>query len=237
MAYLLGSLVLIPPTDPAAFYHIRYLLPSVPLLFTGTAIIFSSFLRASFANTRKGLIYPVLAPLLTFFLVITISGLKFWTTKFSRDCRNINEVQVALGDAISHAFSQEARVGTIDAGAVRYFGRRYTYDLMGLNTKIIANSASKKNALDALVLMPAWVRSAAPSGLAPVAVRETADYHVTSNPGMNRQVIYVCRSGSSATLQEMRLSILGRTTEVCLRCVNDQEMEHLSKLLANHGRK
>lgn len=149
MAYLLGSLVLIPPTDPAAFYHIRYLIPSVPLLFTGIAIIFSSFLRTSFASNRKWPFYPVLAPLLIFFLAITISGLKFWTTKFSRDCRNINEVQVALGNAISRAFSQEARVGTIDAGAVRYLGRRYTYDLMGLNTKIIRDSTCKKNVLDA----------------------------------------------------------------------------------------
>ena len=235
MAYLLGNLILIPPSDPEAFYHIRYLLPSVPLFFTGLAIIFASASMALFANIRKWLFHSVLALLLIFFLATTVSGLKFWTIKYTRDCRNINEVQVALGNAVSCAFSREARIGTIDAGAVRYFGKRYTYDLMGLNTKILTNFACQDNVLEALVLMPAWMRLPSPHGLVPILVKQTKDYHVTSNPRMNCQVIVVCRSESNATLQEMRLLILGRSINVCLRCVGDGEMEYLNKLLDNHG--
>ncbi len=242
--YLTGNLAIIPPFDPDAFYHIRYLLPAVPLLFTGIAagtasganvlleIISKKKPRAPIAV--KTLFLSATSLVIILLIVWTISGLKFWTTKYSRDCRNINEVQVELGRAINTGFKLEARIGTVDAGAIRYFGKRFTLDLMGLNTPASSSDDCEKKALEALALMPAWVRLPSQHNLVPVLIRQTNDYRVTSNPRMNWQLISVCQSSSPTLKQELRLKVLGKIKDVCLRCLSSAQVDQLRTSLASH---
>jgi hypothetical protein len=56
------------------------------------------------------------------------SGLYAW------NAQNIEEMNVALGRWIDAHLPPDAVIAVVDAGALRYFGRRTTYDFFGLNT-------------------------------------------------------------------------------------------------------
>jgi len=55
-------------------------------------------------------------------------------SEYSWNARSVNEVDVATGKWIAENLPADARIGVGDAGAMRFFGDRYTYDLVGLNT-------------------------------------------------------------------------------------------------------
>jgi hypothetical protein len=240
--YWAGNLALVPPFHPEAFYHIRYLLPAVPLLLVGaaTGIAFGAKALGQFVGKRRkerriaarAVSLAVPGAIVVLLAAWTVVGLRFWTIKYSRDCRNIDEVQVELGKAIERALGRDARVGTIDAGAIRYFGRRVTVDLMGLNTPVFSDGDCRGEPLDALVLMPAWVRLPSAEDLVPVLVRETDDYQVTANPAMGRQLIAVCRSDSPAGEKSFRLQILRRTQHLCLKCLGPAEVDEITRTMA-----
>ena len=54
--------------------------------------------------------------------------------EYSWNARSVDEVDVATGKWIAENLPADARIGVGDAGAMRFFGDRYTYDLVGLNT-------------------------------------------------------------------------------------------------------
>ena len=54
--------------------------------------------------------------------------------EYSWNARSVDEVDVATGKWIAENLPPDARIGVGDAGAMRFFGGRYTYDLVGLNT-------------------------------------------------------------------------------------------------------
>jgi len=54
--------------------------------------------------------------------------------EYSWDARSVDEVDVATGKWIAENLPADARIGVGDAGAMRFFGNRYTYDLVGLNS-------------------------------------------------------------------------------------------------------
>ena len=53
---------------------------------------------------------------------------------FAQACKNIEEMQVALGHWVRTETPPHAVIATHDAGAIRYLGRRHTIDVVGLNT-------------------------------------------------------------------------------------------------------
>ncbi len=53
--------------------------------------------------------------------------------QFAWNCQNMNEVQVHLGRWVAENTPEDAVVLVNDAGAIRYFGRRRTIDIIGLN--------------------------------------------------------------------------------------------------------
>ena len=53
---------------------------------------------------------------------------------FAQSCKNIEEMQVWLGDWVRERTLPDAVIGTHDAGAIRYLGQRHTVDVVGLNT-------------------------------------------------------------------------------------------------------
>jgi len=54
--------------------------------------------------------------------------------EYSWNTKNVEEEAVAAGMWIAENVPLDARIGVGDAGATRFFGERYTYDLVGLNT-------------------------------------------------------------------------------------------------------
>jgi hypothetical protein len=53
---------------------------------------------------------------------------------FAQSCKNIEDMQAAIGRWVAESTSPEAVIATHDAGAVRYLGGRRTLDVVGLNT-------------------------------------------------------------------------------------------------------
>jgi len=80
--------------------------------------------------------------------------------QLSSDSRAIDIINVGMGKWIRDHTSEDAIVAVNDAGAIRYFGRRYTIDLLGLNNTAIAFGGM--NWLDVLVkadwvaIFPGW---------------------------------------------------------------------------------
>jgi len=179
LGFLLANLTVARPIDPDAFYHLRYVLPAVPLLTVALAV----------GAARLGR-----WPLLTL-LAIAVVGAVFTFAPASRryhnDVRNINEVQVAMGRWVGEHTPAEAWVAATDAGAVRYFGDRPVVDLMGLNTPEFYwdEDWAAAHPVHAVAVMPAWVQPVDATALTPYATMRTADYTVTSYPAMARQVI------------------------------------------------
>ena len=234
MGYFAANLYLIAPVHESAFYHIRYLLPAVPLLLVGLIPgVRYVILRVWGTRGRPG---PAATAALQVFGSLLLLGWnvsegRAWATKYDRDCRNINEVQVALGRDIARALPREARVGTLDAGAIRYFGEHETVDLMGLNTPLEDDVACRSAPLDVLALMPAWVTLPKGPRWAPLRVRRTLDYQLTESPQMGTQVLLACESLKRREALPVRLSILGRSRDVCLACWTTKEVEALRESL------
>lgn len=229
--YTLGQVLIIPPSDPRAFYYIRYLLPAIPLFWVPLMAGFWAvvkFLWNQVAGLRgrvlAGGLVGISAFAMAFFLIL---GNLNWSAKYASDCRNIDEVQVALGRDIDAVFPRGARIGTIDAGAIKYFGRRFTLDLVGLNAPRFYQARAMP--LDALVLMPAAMKGLQDLDLEELGRRSTLDYSVTSNPAMNTQVVMACRAGVGKP--ETVLRMVGRKVDVYMKCMPDTRIEELKRLL------
>jgi len=53
---------------------------------------------------------------------------------YSWNSKNVHDIDVGIALWLDENIPEDARIGVGDAGAIRYFGNRYTYDLVGLNT-------------------------------------------------------------------------------------------------------
>ncbi|MCZ6538978.1 MAG: hypothetical protein O6922_04030 [Chloroflexi bacterium] len=53
---------------------------------------------------------------------------------YSWNSKNVHDVDVGMAKWIDENLPVDARIGVGDAGAMRFFGNRFTYDLVGLNT-------------------------------------------------------------------------------------------------------
>jgi len=234
IVYLLGNLILIPPWDPIAFYHIRYLIPAIPFIYLSLLIGNYNGLIYMAKKARKERKRWILAirGSYSIFLIFSLFfysylGIIHWQAKFYNDCRNINELQVNIGKKINSVFSKDSKIGTIDAGAIRYFGNRYTIDLMGLNTNY-KRFFKENNYLDALVLMPAWVILPKEHKFFVVYSCMTRNYQVTSNPNMGIQVVGVTIGDSEHNICKLPLLILGKRIDINLKCFNKKKALNLA---------
>jgi len=235
--YLLSQVAVIVPLDPRAFYYIRYLLPAFPLVFVPLVAGWASGIRfvlrpgqgdSTFVRRTIAAVFMIMALLPS--VIGMIIGIDEWRMKFANDCRNINEVQVELGKAVDRAFSRDARIGTVDAGAVKYFGRRYTIDLMGLNTPDVRNGSTIAGPLDALIIIPAWVVFPGEHPLSIIGTRSTRNYQVTYLSRMNTQVITAAECGVS--LPVVQALIVSKPMDIPLNCASPEEISRLKMKLA-----
>jgi hypothetical protein len=194
LAFCAVSFALIPPADPSAFYHQRYVLPALPVLIGALPLLLDGL------SSRLS---PRSAPFVNGAAVVVLAALLFASTperarRMANDARNIDDVQVAFGRALAGARETQV-LWAIDAGASRYFGRPYVVDLMALNTPellrpegVVFMRAHRPHYLDVL---PGWSQVVVDTnqGLPTATFETTTPYTVTSSPGMRMHFLITCR--------------------------------------------
>jgi hypothetical protein len=207
LAFLLANLALIPPR-PHVFYHLRYLLPAVPLLLAAIAIGAHELGRlAVLERIRHGSLLP-LGILAALGLFESATSLRDSSRRLHNDTRNIEEVQRALGVWVEQHTAPGSWIATGDAGAVRYFSKRDAVDVMGLNTPELywepGTAWSEQHPVSMFVFLPCWFRPLDESVLQIIASAKTEHYTVTSLACMDTQVIVSCRAKSTLRFTGMR---------------------------------
>ncbi len=155
------------------YYWERWLIPAFPFLILGIASGVGALwaglggLRASLlakAGTASNSIRAVLAAAVVALVVWPMpSALRARADLFAWNCQNIEEMNVVLGRWVDANVPRDAVVAVNDAGALRYFGRRATVDLIGLNDhKILRRDASEgfrtleQRGVSHFVIFPSW---------------------------------------------------------------------------------
>ena len=191
LALIGANLLTVKPVDPASWYHIRYLLPALPLLVIAVSTGIATLDQARAGATRWGLCGLALIA-----LIQSAVALQPVSNHLHNDTRNINEVQREIGGWIAGELPPEAWIASGDAGAVRYFSDRPTVDLMSLNTPQLKQDGtpwSDAHPVVLLVLLPSWFQPVDLDQAAVVHQAETASYSVTSDSDMAQQVVVACR--------------------------------------------
>lgn len=211
LAFCAVSFILIRPFDPFAFYHQRYVLPALPLMVGATPILARDLLtRTGFARAAAvGRV--VLSLLLALSLVVTApTRYRFLTN----DARNIDDVQVSIGRALAAASPQDV-VWAVDVGAIRYFGKAFVVDLIGLNEpRILGPSAQtflEEHPPDFVEVVPtrSELDGDASRRLRNLSFQTSTIYTVTSFPAMQRHWLVVCDDASVSG--QLRLRAPGRS--------------------------
>jgi hypothetical protein len=217
LLFLAGNLVVVPPLDPSSFYHIRYIMPAIPLLISGCAVGLLALVRFLHGNARIAA---------AIFLVTGIVGcaatLPHASARLHNDIRNINEVQVAMGEWVGAHTGPQAWIATSDAGAVRYFSNRPSIDLMGLNTpEVLVGGEEWVKARPARILtfMPSWFQPVHQK-LGTIREFTTEPYTVTKWPQMATQIAAVCLADTNAAI--VRVDLAG-VRSVRIYCVPFRE--------------
>ncbi|RMF92944.1 MAG: hypothetical protein D6736_02605 [Nitrospinota bacterium] len=132
---------------------------------------------------------------------------------FATDARAIHLINVRTGQWINQHTPETARVGVNDAGAIRYFGRRWTLDLIGLNNADIAfgrktaRQLIEEDSIDWLAIFPSWFQgSSIWQGFVPRQVFQIplAEYTICPCPGQTRMVIFERRAGAKEAMGSNR---------------------------------
>lgn len=190
-AYLLTNLHVVVPHDARIFYGVRYLLPIVPALTVVFAVGCVGLGNMLSARTRR--IPIVLLGLLS--LTGTAITFRDMSWKLANDTRNMTELQIAAGKWLAQNVPPGQRVASNDAGGVRYFGKHWTLDMVGLNTPDMlwhANRYTREHPVAAMVFMPSWFMPHRTPELRLVWRGLTRDYTVTGIPEMAEQWIMTC---------------------------------------------
>jgi hypothetical protein len=201
LAFVLANTLLIPPVRDV-FYHLRYLLPAVPLLIAGIVVGAYELGRVRVYTRLPGLAH---APMLVVLGLGAIQGVATFgadSRRLHNDIRNIDEVQRALGNWIATHTEPGTWIATGDAGAVRYFGDRPTIDVMGLNTPEFywIPGWAEARPVAAFVMLPCWFHARPIPQLQVVATARTEHYTVTTAPCMQTQVVVTCTGEATVPL-------------------------------------
>ena len=195
--FLLANLFVLDPIDPAAFYHQRYVFPEVPLFLVAAALGAAAW--TSLWPRLRGLPGVALGAVA---LVQAATTALPESRHLHNDVRNINEVQRRIGEYLRATFPPGTRIAASDAGAVRYFSRLPTVDVIGMNTpgmRAPGDEYVRNHPVAALALLPAWFRTPDGAQLEEIFRASTSAYTVTSNPAMATQV--VVRAAGAATVR------------------------------------
>jgi hypothetical protein len=131
---VLALAMLLPCTYHTFLWNrLRYLWPFIPGWFVGLACACKLFGDAA-AQVRAR--WVVVAPVLAGVAAGTLLGNVSWSMDdLSKSAAAIDQQQVALGRWANENLPQDAIIGVNDTGAIAYFSRRRTFDIVGLTTQ------------------------------------------------------------------------------------------------------
>lgn len=147
------------------FYWNRYLQPGWPPLFLLAAIGVDRTIRWSVARRpglrpRGVLLRLAVLPLCGAPLVRVLPELSEKAARYSWNCQNIDEMQVALGRWLKARTAPREVVASVDAGAIRFVSDRRVIDLLGLNDHRVLTQGIGRVLVDErprfLVVFPGW---------------------------------------------------------------------------------
>lgn len=216
LAYIVGASLSIRLEIPEHFYFQRYVLPGLPLLAVGVAHGAScAFERALAALPGRG---PALRAAALAALAVALAACAAATPGARRSYReavaNVDAVQVATGRWAASSLPPDGVLWSVDAGAVRYWGRRRVVDAMGLNTPelVVGGHVPLAWSADAVVVVPRYFAPASTPGRLRRALRVQspfADY--ASRRGPYVQMIFRCVDPQPTGLDA--LSLVDRRTQ------------------------
>lgn len=139
LAWVLGLPVLDAFIAPNLRHHERYLMPLIPLMALvgvyGLArvawLIPGQRLNLVVAG-RRFMRVGVLTLLVVVTLGVAIKEVNSWSVQYGRDVRNIDEINVALGQWLRDHTEPDAVIATHDIGAIIFFSNRSVIDTVGL---------------------------------------------------------------------------------------------------------
>lgn len=180
----------------SGYYWLRWSDPAI-LIFTATAAIGLELILTSLKNTK--IQTTITLCLLLFTLPHFYVSLTSWRNRLISDSRSINLITIQAGKWINENTPQTAVIAVNDAGATRYFGKRKTIDLMGLNCADIAfNKINPENhaSVDFLAITPTWFHGTGLYDGLPVCTNfciPAKEYTITTNKGQREIVVFKCR--------------------------------------------
>jgi hypothetical protein len=215
LAYAAGIAALSFFENPRSFYYERYVAPPlVPMIVAGVASV--AWLARSIRGGLRGRI-AVAAP-----LMLTLAGVvdealgwRFDRTRFAADVAATNFKQVRIGKWIDATLTADAVVWTIDAGAVRYWGRRRTVDLVRLNTPELFDGPLVKTDWwpTAIVVIPEIFQTATAERLLDVVFVAGSPWAVPGEPDPSRQEVHVCLP-TAGRARDGRVLVLYRKEQI-----------------------
>jgi len=198
LGYCALSFLLIPPVDPNAFYHQRYILPAVPLIVAPAfKLINLTLAKLNWSSPKRTAVGLFLA-ILAFFSLLLKAPQRF--ERLANDARNIDDVQVSLGLYLSRASADDI-AWAVDAGASRYFGRAFVVDLMGLNNfQLLSPQAQaflETHPASFIEVVPGWnsLDENSQKSLSFTLFQPSTRYSVTSFQPMQLHFLYQGKDG------------------------------------------
>jgi hypothetical protein len=188
------SFLLVPPVDPRAFYHQRYVLPALPLLVAAIPLLLSSAVEHLAPRPARR---PVQAAVLALLVLSLVVVARFRFPALSSDAHNIDDVQVAIGRSLAAARPDDV-VWAVDAGAVRYFGNAFVVDLLGLNNAALLGPGAQRfldgHAPRFIEAVPTWssLDAASARQLSATHFRPSTYYSATTFPSMREHWLVRC---------------------------------------------
>lgn len=201
---------------PAAFYYQRYVAPPLVLMLVASVVGLAWVARGP---VRGGARWVAWAPWLLV-LAAVVDEVGQWgddCVRFAADMASTNAQQVAIGRWIDANVRPGGVVWTIDAGAVRYWGRRPTVDLIRLNTPELFDGVKVDQTFwpSVIVVIPEIFQTAAASQEPMLELALVAE-SPTAAPGAKeawRHEVDRCVP-SSATARDNRVVVLYQRSQV-----------------------
>jgi hypothetical protein len=201
--FMAVSFVLIPPIDPNAFYHQRYILPGVMILVAGLpSLAIGTIALAELDSRQKSRVLGVAG-----FVLLASFAIDYPARigHLESDCTNIDDVQVRVGK-LMRGLGPDTVLWTADAGAPRYFSRGFVVDMIGLNTPELLGAERTRylgeHPPTHIVVLPTVVDLVEASAT-PDAERfsTSTPYTVTSFQPMSTQYLLRCAPGIRGVLE------------------------------------
>ncbi len=202
LAFLVASAIATDPGDPNAFYFLRYQLPAIPLL-TLSLVLGAPGLGQQIPTRFQRLPLVLFATVAVAGMAVKVHNVSW---RLANDTRNVDDVQANAGRWLAENTPPDARVASVDSGAVRYLSGRWTLDLLGLNSPEMLwhrDNFARMHPVDVLVWMPNAMRLPPDAPLHDVWRQRTSPYTVLNAPEMATQAIASC---SATSQQPIRLS-------------------------------